>query len=38
MFTTGDEGLDKLIGDGIRTGIIWEIVGEGYVGMPVLHR
>ena len=28
-FTTGDETLDKILGGGIRTGMVWEIVGEG---------
>ena len=28
-FTTGDENLDKILGGGIRTGMVWEIVGEG---------
>lgn len=29
-FTTGDLGLDGALGGGIRTGMIWEIVGERY--------
>lgn len=28
-FTTGDADLDRLLGGGIRTGVIWEISGEG---------
>ena len=27
-FTTGDERLDEALGGGIRTGMIWEVVGE----------
>jgi len=27
-FTTGDSRLDKSLGGGIRTGMIWEVVGE----------
>ncbi|KIO30932.1 hypothetical protein M407DRAFT_222058 [Tulasnella calospora MUT 4182] len=27
-FTTGDEGLDDLLGSGIKTGAVWEITGE----------
>lgn len=27
-FTTGDMELDKLLGGGVRTGMMWEIVGE----------
>ncbi len=30
IFTTGDQILDKAIGGGIRTGMIWEVVGERY--------
>lgn len=30
-FTTGDPGLDATIGGGIRTGMVWELVGERYV-------
>lgn len=29
--TTGDANLDSLIGGGIVTGAIWEIVGERFV-------
>lgn len=28
---TGDEGLDKLLGGGVRIGCVTEIVGERYV-------
>ena len=28
-FTTGDMVLDKTIGGGVRTGMVWELVGEG---------
>lgn len=28
IFTTGDASLDKALGGGIRTGKVWEIVGE----------
>lgn len=27
-FTTGDAVLDSVLGGGIRTGMIWELVGE----------
>lgn len=27
-FTAGDEGLDDLLGSGIKTGAVWEITGE----------
>ena len=30
MFTTGDTRLDDALEGGIRTGMIWEIVGERY--------
>lgn len=30
IFTTGDLLLDKVLGSGIRTRKIWEIVGERY--------
>ena len=30
-FTTGDALLDRLLGGGIRTGKLWEVVGERYV-------
>jgi hypothetical protein len=29
--TTGDVLLDKILGGGIRVGMIWELVGEGRV-------
>jgi len=29
--STGDPVLDKLLGGGIRTGMLWEFAGEGYV-------
>ncbi|KAH9057123.1 hypothetical protein EDB83DRAFT_2206843, partial [Lactarius deliciosus] len=29
--TTGDVHLDKMLGGGIRVGMIWELVGEGRV-------
>ena len=29
-FTTGDSVLDRVTGGGIRTGMIWEVVGERY--------
>jgi hypothetical protein len=28
LFTTGDTYLDQLLDGGIRTGMLWEIVGE----------
>ncbi|KAF8969859.1 P-loop containing nucleoside triphosphate hydrolase protein, partial [Flammula alnicola] len=31
-FTTGDDILDDALGGGIRTGMIWEIVGESAAG------
>lgn len=27
-FTTGDATIDRVLGDGIRTGKLWEVVGE----------
>ena len=30
QFTTGDEILDSALGGGVRTGMIWEVVGERY--------
>lgn len=27
-FTTGDAELDSMLGGGIRTGMLWEVVGE----------
>lgn len=30
-FTSGDEHLDKVLGGGIRTGMLWEIAGERFV-------
>ncbi|VDC05362.1 unnamed protein product [Peniophora sp. CBMAI 1063] len=35
-FTTGDDTLDKMLGGGIRTGMLWEIVGEGASGKTQL--
>lgn len=31
VFTTGDKTLDVALGGGIRTGMVWEVVGERYV-------
>ena len=31
IITTGDVLLDKMLGGGIRVGMIWELVGEGRV-------
>lgn len=28
LFSTGDTTLDQALGGGIRTGMLWEIVGE----------
>ena len=28
IFTTGDNALDAALGGGIRTGMVWEVVGE----------
>lgn len=36
-FTTGDEGLDRVLGGGIRTGIVWEFVGQRLV-RSVAHQ
>ena len=30
IFTSGDPFLNKKLGGGIRTGMVWEIVGERY--------
>lgn len=27
-FTTGSEVLDGMLGGGLRTGMVWEVVGE----------
>ncbi|KAG8953678.1 hypothetical protein FRC04_001882 [Tulasnella sp. 424] len=35
-FTTGDDGLDNMLGGGIRTGSVWEISGEGAAGKTQL--
>ncbi|KZV65848.1 hypothetical protein PENSPDRAFT_586196, partial [Peniophora sp. CONT] len=35
-FTTGDKTLDKMLGGGMRTGMVWEIVGEGASGKTQL--
>jgi len=32
-FTTGDFVLDKALGGGIRTGMVWEVVGERYASI-----
>ncbi|KAJ2917639.1 hypothetical protein MD484_g2769, partial [Candolleomyces efflorescens] len=32
IFTTGDTVLDQALGGGIRTGMLWEIVGESSAG------
>lgn len=37
-FTTGDDGLDDLLGSGIKTGSVWEITGEGLVSSFLLRR
>ena len=29
-FTTGDDFVDKVLGGGLRTGMLWEICGEKY--------
>jgi DNA repair protein RAD57 len=29
-FTTGDEIIDRVLGGGIRTGSVWEFVGERF--------
>ena len=33
-FTTGDVELDSALGGGVRTGMIWEIVGQRYCHIP----
>lgn len=30
-FTTGDSELDSILGGGITTGMVWEVVGERYL-------
>ncbi|KAI0928315.1 hypothetical protein AcW1_005596 [Taiwanofungus camphoratus] len=35
-FTTGDPKLDEALGGGIRTGMLWEIVGESAAGKTQL--
>ncbi|KAG8914749.1 hypothetical protein FRC00_011120 [Tulasnella sp. 408] len=35
-FTAGDEGLDDLLGSGIKTGVVWEITGESASGKTQL--
>ncbi|KAL5490101.1 RHP57 [Sanghuangporus weigelae] len=35
-FTTGDSALDRAIGGGIRTGMVWELVGESASGKTQL--
>ncbi|KAK0483384.1 P-loop containing nucleoside triphosphate hydrolase protein [Armillaria novae-zelandiae] len=34
--TTGDEHLDRALGGGIRTGMLWEVVGESAAGKTQL--
>jgi DNA repair protein RAD57 len=29
VITTGDTALDRILGGGIRAGMVWEFVGEG---------
>lgn len=36
MFTTGDAELDSVLGGGIRTGMLWEAVGESAAGKTQL--
>ncbi|KAJ7581013.1 P-loop containing nucleoside triphosphate hydrolase protein [Mycena floridula] len=36
IFTTGDQFLDKVIGGGIRTSMLWEVVGESAAGKTQL--
>ncbi|TCD66472.1 hypothetical protein EIP91_001352 [Steccherinum ochraceum] len=36
FFTTGDQALDEVLGGGIRTGMLWEIVGESAAGKTQL--
>ena len=31
LLTTGDATLNRVLGGGIRAGIVWEFVGERYV-------
>lgn len=35
-FTTGDAELDSMLGGGIRTGMLWEVVGESAAGKTQL--
>jgi DNA repair protein RAD57 len=37
-FTTGDEILDDALNGGIRTGMVWEVVGERYVYQVASRR
>ncbi|TFK26376.1 P-loop containing nucleoside triphosphate hydrolase protein [Coprinopsis marcescibilis] len=36
IFSTGDHDLDQALGGGIRTGMLWEIVGESAAGKSQL--
>lgn len=37
VFTTGDEGVDLLLGGGIRVGSLTELAGQSYVTPNPLH-
>lgn len=37
IFTSGDEHLDRALGGGVRTGMIWEVVGERSVSTFHIH-
>lgn len=36
VFTTGDETLDVALGGGVRTGMLWEVVGQSAAGKTQL--
>ena len=36
LLTTGDVTLNRALGGGIRTGMVWEFVGERYVFIAYL--
>jgi RecA/RadA recombinase len=36
LLTTGDTTLNRVLGGGIRTGMVWEFVGERCVLIPYL--
>jgi DNA repair protein RAD57 len=34
VLSTGDAGIDHILGGGIHTGMIWELAGERYMQKP----